>query len=713
MDVDRSPAAGAAGVGAVPDEVVERARGCLLGQFVGNALGSMVKFVSSVEIRAFYPTGLRVLGPSVVHGTIPGQPTDELSLALAHALVARGGYDRDTVAGSYVDWLMSGPFDVGTTVRRSLTAVRSVRLNGGTSLAVAGTAAASRSSQANGALMRQSPLAIWGWQLAAENLADIVAADTMLTHPNQVCQDASIAFVIALAAAIREQLSGKATYERACAWDRQHGRSLSVTAALEAAGSRLPAFETNEGHVLIALQNAFYQAIHASSFEEGLVDSVRGGGDTDTNVATAGALLGAIHGYVAIPEQWRSTVLECRPVREATGVRHPRPEIYWPGQAPQLAEQLVKQGAGRRSGGVEAPAVLPTDELLAGDAVSAGHSASAMADTAAAMDRVGSRLMGHAMRRGRFRGALLGGAIGDALGRSAKRNARPHYAPPWAIAEYAPWRGYMSGPSGTVTNDTQLTMVVAETLLAMGRLDPEDLARRLVDWLPIARGKGKATEVAVLRLSQGIPWYLASDESAGNGAAMRSAPIGLFRYHNLGLLRTEATLVALPTHRLPLAVAGAVGMAAATGWLVSQEPGHWTARDFVRAVQAAIAGIEPARASGPDAPATLYERIGELPGLLSRPAGQALPSLCAKQPVLESVPTAFYCFLANAGDFETALLLAANGAASNADTVAAMTGTLAGAVAGEEALPWRLLGELEYRDRLIDLADRLHERAVR
>jgi ADP-ribosylglycohydrolase len=606
------------------------------------------------------------------------------------------------VAGAYVDWLMSSPFDVGTTIRHALSAMRTVRLNGGSSPAEAGKAAASRSSQANGALMRQSPLAIWGWQLEADDLAAVAAADTALTHPNQVCLDASEAFVGAVAAAVRGGLSGRAIYEKACAWNRQHGKSPSVTAALEAAASRPPSFETNEGHVLIALQNAFYQAIHAPSFEEGLVDTVRGGGDTDSNAAVTGALLGAVHGYVAIPESWRTPVLDCRPAREAPGVRHPRPEVYWPGQTLRLAEQLANEGAAGRA------------RLRAASAVEEGlPTGSAPArNVTMPIDQGPSRLMGHAMRRGRFRAALLGGAIGDALGRSAKRNARPQYAPPWPIAEYAPWRGYTSGPSGTVTDETQLTMLVAESLLGAGRLDPEDLARLLVDWLPIGRGKRTATETAMLRLREGVPWYLAGDESAGSGAAVRAAPIGLFRYHNLGLLRTEAMLASLPTHRLPLAVAGAVAMAAATGWLVTQAPGHWTARGFVQAVQAAIAGIEPAHASGATR-ATLYERIGELPVLLGQPASQALPSLCCEQPVLESVPSAFYCFLTNAGSAEAAILLAANGASSNADTLAAMTGTLSGALAGEEGLPWRLLGELECRDRLIDLADRLHERAVR
>jgi len=230
----------------------------------------------------------------------------------------------------------------------------------GERMASAGRAAASRSSEANGALMRQCPLAIWGYRLAPKALALWVRADTALTHPHPVCQDASAAFLVALAAVIRDGLDGRAAYAVAYEWDRLHGQSPIVAAALATAALEPPAFQPDEGHVVIALQNAFYQAYHASSFEEGLVATVMGGGDADTNAAIAGALLGAIHGVAAIPEQWRTAVLQCRPERGRPGVRQHRPEVYWPVDALALAEVLLHTGtsAGREDGGevVEQPA---------------------------------------------------------------------------------------------------------------------------------------------------------------------------------------------------------------------------------------------------------------------------------------------------------------------------------------------------------------------
>jgi ADP-ribosyl-[dinitrogen reductase] hydrolase len=121
----------------------------------------------------------------------------------------------------------------------------------------------------------------------------------------------------------------------------------AVIRARLAAGNAPPDFALNQGWVLVALQNAFYVALHTSSFEEGVVTTVMGGGDTDTNAAIAGALLGAIHGAPAVPRQWREVVLTCRPQAEVAGVRRPRPRAFWPVDALVLSERLVALGRKR------------------------------------------------------------------------------------------------------------------------------------------------------------------------------------------------------------------------------------------------------------------------------------------------------------------------------------------------------------------------------
>lgn len=95
------------------------------------------------------------------------------------------------------------------------------------------------------------------------------------------------------------------------------GRSpTSVIDAVVQAASRPPDdYSMRMGWVPIALQNAFWQLLHAGSLEQGVVSTVMSGGDTDTNAAIAGALLGAVYGRNAIPLQWLDRILTCRPKR--------------------------------------------------------------------------------------------------------------------------------------------------------------------------------------------------------------------------------------------------------------------------------------------------------------------------------------------------------------------------------------------------------------
>ncbi len=70
--------------------------------------------------------------------------------------------------------------------------------------------------------------------------------------------------------------------------------------------------------------------------------------------------------------------------------------------------------------------------------------------------------------RDRFRGALISGAVGDAMGR-ANEGVSPSEARARRIREYQPWPGYRAGPKGTITDDTQMTNWLAESILGARR----------------------------------------------------------------------------------------------------------------------------------------------------------------------------------------------------------------------------------------------------
>ncbi len=321
-----------------------RAQGCLLGQLAGDSLGGRVEFQPADRIAAKFPGGLRDLVDGGTWHILAGQPTDdsELALMLARSLTKQQRFDPGEVLHAYVHWYLSRPFDIGGTTAAALDAAS--RGSTAAERLRAAADAARQESEANGALMRISPLGIFAAG-RPEAVVEWARADSRLTHPNPVCQDACAVFAAAIARAVGEPGTPRDIYQAALETAERAGVCSEVRQALQDAADAPPAdFLQHEGWVLIALQNAFYRLLHAADLEEGVVATVMAGGDTDTNAAIAGALLGAVHGRQAVPRRWLRAILSCRPLR-GTETAHPRGTEFWPVDALELAESLLLAGA--------------------------------------------------------------------------------------------------------------------------------------------------------------------------------------------------------------------------------------------------------------------------------------------------------------------------------------------------------------------------------
>lgn len=300
------------------------------GQAVGDALGTTVEFSEADTIASRpkdeWPRELIGQGPFRL---IPGQVTDdtELALTLARSLARQGRYDEEDVAASYARWRSSGPFDCGMATDQAFG--RHLELGPG--LAARMRERASKKTQANGSLMRSCSLGIFGVKLPRLELARLAMSDSTLSHPDPVCQAACAVFVTTIAEAIATGLAGPELYARAVKFAAETQSPVHDT--LLAAGEGLPLSDgENQGWVRIALQHAFFHLKHSTDVEAALVQTVFTGGDTDTNAAIAGALLGATLGESAIPRRWRETVRDCLPQR---------PVEYRCTDLDQLAETLL------------------------------------------------------------------------------------------------------------------------------------------------------------------------------------------------------------------------------------------------------------------------------------------------------------------------------------------------------------------------------------
>ena len=323
-------------------ELLSRAQGCLIGQVAGDALGQLVEFLDPQSIRKKYPNGILEMHDGGSWRTIAGQPTDdsELALMLARNLANDGRYVREHVAASYCYWLNeTNPFDVGNTIAKAIRGVsdKDVKLHRATEIM---TRNASMESQANGSLMRISPLAIHAYRKTADEIWQLACEESALTHPHPVCQQSCAVYVCTVADAIQSGRSPRELYERALQLVEKMEAESSLIDVLNKAADSRPDYARNAGWVLVALQNAFYQLLHSKTVEQGIEDTVLQGYDSDTNAAIAGALLGAVYGRDSIPFQWRQMVLSCRSY-PGPGIEHPRPYCFWPVDLLNLAEILL------------------------------------------------------------------------------------------------------------------------------------------------------------------------------------------------------------------------------------------------------------------------------------------------------------------------------------------------------------------------------------
>ncbi|MFT7649266.1 MAG: ADP-ribosylglycohydrolase [Candidatus Poriferisodalaceae bacterium] len=314
----------------------------------------------------------------------------------------------------------------------------------------------------------------------------------------------------------------------------------------------------------------------------------------------------------------------------------------------------------------------------------------------------------------RFRGALLGGACGDALGYPIT-----NMTPEQIRAGHGEVRDYLpvgaSGRVGAISGDTQLTLMAADAVARFGDGQAPKFADLLVSSAGSLRQVGQGTRRAIVRINEGRPWWRSGNPSAGNGVAMRVAPLGLYFGGDVDSLRREVARNAVVTHADALAVASGIVQAYAVARLVRTQPGTLDPGEFIEEMVAVLENFDGAggfeqRPGTVGTRVRLVDRIRQLGGMLELTPAEAFTHTHNGGYVLESLPAALWAFLANSEAPEQAIIVAANGG-FDADTVAAMTGSLAGAYHGESGLPLRWVADLEAAIEIRHLANKLHRQS--
>ncbi len=312
----------------------------MAGTAVGNLLGIRLEGWSKNRITRAYPNGVRQIT------ALSGYPDDD---DLAQAIViaeaaAAGPLDPENLARRLWDWAETNGAGIGGLTRNVLALyggkypqrLARNRRDGiprpptGVPILEASRSAWEGWRAGNGAAMRCAPIAI-RWRDDPMNLVRNSIVSATPTHWDPRCGWTCALLNVALAAAIRgespETLTPDSILEEVARHLRASldelegfgydahlpdGVSEAVRGAFNTDLDDLPCDGADSGFTLLALRIGLFVFWRASSFGTALSSVIEAGGDTDTNGAIAGALLGARFGIEGIPHYWRDRVAELR-----------------------------------------------------------------------------------------------------------------------------------------------------------------------------------------------------------------------------------------------------------------------------------------------------------------------------------------------------------------------------------------------------------------
>jgi len=304
----------------------------------------------------------------------------------------------------------------------------------------------------------------------------------------------------------------------------------------------------------------------------------------------------------------------------------------------------------------------------------------------------------------KVKGALLGVAVGDALGATLEFMTRDEIQRRYGIHKEIIGQGYWRLAAGDVTDDTDMTVAVARGILTDPANPLEHIARNFADWaksdpqdigkicsLVLQEGikRGAVNEAEWLEVAE-YAHYQSGGRSGGNGSLMRTIPVALAYCGDRERMLDIALRQSALTHYDPLA--GRCVMLYC---------------DLVRNILL-----------GRDLKTAIIELCGkgwhgsaDMPVFEDNSAGLKLrydlqqENIRTTGYVLHTLEAALNCAY-QTGSFEEALIMAVN-LGGDTDTIGAVTGGLAGAFYGLEAIPERWLAKLRVKDELLDLAERL------
>jgi ADP-ribosylglycohydrolase len=279
----------------------------------------------------------------------------------------------------------------------------------------------------------------------------------------------------------------------------------------------------------------------------------------------------------------------------------------------------------------------------------------------------------------RARGCILAGAIGDAMGGPFEGQTGP-----LQFREHTDW---------SISDDSQLTLATCESIIDTGIVSPESIAARMVHWFRARRitSMGASTLKALRDLDSGAHWALAGTKgemSAGNGAAMRIAPLAFLLDPELSEHRQMIRDVCRITHHNEEAYVGALAIVTAIRLITfKRSPPNGLIGDVIEYL--------------PDS--RVRDRLAELPDDLT--VAEVAMKFGSSGYVVDSVPLALYAASSIADLTLRSVLQGSIEAGGDTDTIASMAGQIAGAWIGASQIPRDMIEPLPNASEIVRIAN--------
>ncbi|MDD5582696.1 MAG: ADP-ribosylglycohydrolase family protein [Candidatus Marinimicrobia bacterium] len=304
----------------------------------------------------------------------------------------------------------------------------------------------------------------------------------------------------------------------------------------------------------------------------------------------------------------------------------------------------------------------------------------------------------------RIKGCLIGVAAGDAMGMPSSM-----MSPQKIKKTFGKIETFLPAPeehllhkglkAAEITDDTQQTLLIADSIIAQREVDPEDIGKRLVAWCEKIGAFdnmliGPSSLRALHAIRNGKSIYEAGNTGDTNGAVMRIAAVGIFCQGNLKQTVDAVEKACLPTHNTNIAIAGASGIAIAIGKGIMGEKNltkimpdvyeaieigmsrgvDWYSASIIKRLKLALGIVETSK-SPEEAYRDLYEIIG------------------AGVQIAETIPTCLaIANYVHANPVEG--ILASANLGGDCDTIGAITGAICGSIQGAKAFPTEWIEKL-------------------